>query len=121
MLNTAKILKIFFSGFGLPAYVQNCVPDNTELPYITYSLVEPEWDEQGSFFCQVWYRKNNFLALITKADQIVSAIGDGIRFDFNGGILEIFPSNPKIQTLTDEDSQRAYISLVIRAYHMPGE
>ena len=38
MTNTAKALYQFFSGFGLPAYVEYNVPDEAALPYITYRL-----------------------------------------------------------------------------------
>ena len=42
MYQTAKALKEFFSGFDLPAYSTDSVPEDVELPYITYSLAEPE-------------------------------------------------------------------------------
>ncbi len=121
MLNTAKTLKTFFSSFDIPAYADGSVPENTQLPYITYQLVEPEWDEQASLLCQVWYRKNQLTALLTKADQIVAAIAEGAVFKQDGGYVAIYPSTPLLQTLTDDDSQRVIISLSINAYHMPGD
>ena len=121
MLNTAKTLKTFFSAFSIPAYAESSVPESTQLPYITYQLIEPEWDEQASFFCQVWYRKNQLSALLTKADQIVAAIGTGKLFEQESGYLAIYPSTPLLQTLTDDDSQRVIINLSINAYHMPGQ
>ena len=51
MLDTAQALYRFFSSFGIPAFVENNVPDempvNGQLvqvqpPYITYQLREPE-------------------------------------------------------------------------------
>ena len=121
MLNTARTLKTFFGGFGIPAYTLNSVPDDTPLPYITYPLIEPEWNEQASFYCQVWYPKNRLADLLTKADQVVRAIGEEIKFEQPGGYLVIYPSTPLIQTLTDDDTQRAYINLSINAYHLPGD
>lgn len=121
MLNTAKTLKTFFSGFGLPAYTLDSVPDNVELPYISYPLTEPEWNEQTNFYCQVWYLKKNLTALITKADQILAAIGTGVTIPMSGGYLAIYPSTPQMQIRTDEQTQCAYISLALNAYHMPGE
>lgn len=121
MINTAKTLKTFFSGFDLPAYTVNNVPEETQLPYITYPLTEPEWEEQATFYCQVWYPKRKLNDLLVKADQIVAAIAHGAVFQQNGGYLAIYPSTPLIQTLTDEDSERAYINLIIRAYHQPGD
>jgi hypothetical protein len=120
VLNTAQTLKTFFSGFGIPAYAQSSVPEKTELPYITYPLVEPEWNEQATFYCQVWYRKNSLGALLAKADQIMAAIGTGIVVPMTGGYLAIYPSTPQTQIRTDDYSQSAYINLAINAYQMPG-
>jgi len=120
MINTAATLKTFFSGFGLPAYAENNVPDDLQLPYITYPLIEPEWDEQASYYCQVWYRKKQLAALLSKADQIVAAIGEGIVFEQDGGYVALYTSTPLQQMLTDDDSQRVYINLIIKAYHIPG-
>lgn len=121
MLNVAKELKTFFSSFGLPAYTLESVPDDVTLPYITYPLVEPEWDQQASFYCQIWYRKNNLQALLEKADAVVGEIGTMKKFPLSNGYLVLYPSTPLIQILTDEDSQSAYITLSLNAYHMPGE
>ena len=54
MTNTAKALYQFFSGFGIPAYVEYAPPDNAQLPYITYQLIEPDWDDGGTFYARVW-------------------------------------------------------------------
>lgn len=120
MLNTASTLKTFFSGFGLPAYTLDSVPDEVTLPYITYPLIEPEWNEQASLYCQVWFPKNRLADLLAKADQITAAIGTGVKIDKPGGYLVIYPSTPLVQILTDEYSQSAYINLAINAYQMPG-
>lgn len=121
MLNTATTLKEFLGGFGIPAYTLDSVPENVDLPYITYPLTEPEWSEQTNFYCQIWYRKNNLGALLAKADQVVEAIGTGIQIPMTGGYLAIYPSTPLMQTMTDDFAQSVYISLVINAYHMPGQ
>ena len=121
MINTAATLKTFFSGFDLPAYTLESVPDEVTLPYITYPLYEPEWNEQTSFYVQVWYPKNQLAKLLAKADQITAAIGTGKQFDQPGGYVVIYPTTPLIQILTDEETQSAYINLLINAYHMPGE
>ena len=121
MLNTAQTLKTFFGSFDLPAYTLESVPDDVLLPYITFPLTEPEWNEQTSFYCQVWYRKNQLQKLLATADEIVGAIGTGIKFTQPGGYLVIYPSTPLIQILTDESTQSAYINLSINAYHLPGD
>lgn len=120
MRNVAITLKSFFSGFGIPAYTLDSVPDNVTLPYITYPLTEPEWSGQGNFYCQVWYPKNQLADLLTKADQITAAIGQGIKIEHGAGYVVLYPATPLIQILSDDYSQSAYINLLINAYQMPG-
>ena len=120
MLNTAATLKSFFSGFDLPAYTLDSVPDTVILPYITFPLIQPEWNGQSNFYCQVWYPKNQLADLLTKADQITAAIGQGIKIEHNTGYVVIYPATPLIQVMNDDYSQSAYISLLINAYQMPG-
>ena len=121
MLKTAATLKTFFGSFDLPAYMDDSVPEYVSLPYITYPLIEPEWGEQASFYCQIWYKKKQLGNLLAKADALLKAIGEGIQFEQVGGYIVIYPSTPLIQVLTDEETDRAYINLIIRAYHIPGD
>lgn len=122
MRKTAETLKTFFSGFSIPAYTLDSVPDSVTLPYITYPLTEPEWNTQASFYCQVWYPKKQLADLLAKADAITSAIGaTGIKFDIEGGYIVIYPSSPLVQVMSDDYSQSAYIMLSINTYKMPGE
>ena len=120
MLNTAAKLKAFFSGFGLPAYTTANVPEEVELPYIAYRLVEPEWDKQADTYCQVYYPKNQLEALLTKADQIAAEIGVGIQITMPDGYLMIYPSTPLQQHMSDKYTDSVYMNLTIKAYHMPG-
>ena len=123
MIKTAQTLHQFFSGFGIPAYTTDNVPDDAQLPYLTYPLQEPEWNRQSTFYVTVYYRhKTSTLDSLTKADEIVKAIGEGIRLPFDGGLLVIWPETPLIQALPPNgDVRGAYINLAINAYHLPGE
>jgi len=121
MRATAQTLKTFFSSFGLPAYTTESVPDEVVLPYITYQLVEPEWNQQANMYAQIWYPQRQLADLLTTADQIVEAIGEGNNFDIDGGHIVIYPSTPLMQLRADEYSQSVLLTLAINAYHMPGE
>ena len=121
MISTATALQTFFSGFGIPAYVVNTIPEEAELPYLTYPLVDPEWNSPASFYAQVYYRhKTRNGPALQKADEIVRAIGEGVTIPCNGGYVTIRPQTPLIQPLVDGDIRSAYINLQINAYHMPG-
>ena len=121
MYRTAAALKTFFSGFGLPAYAADSVPDDVELPYITYSISVPEWNQKASLNAQVWDRTTSNAGIIRVADQITAAIGEnGIRIPVDGGYLIIWPETPLIQIQVDGDFRFAYINLSINSYHLPG-
>lgn len=120
MYQAAAALKTFFSGFGLPAYAVNSVPEDVELPYITYSLSVPEWNQKSSMYAQVWDRSRSNTGIITVADQITAEIGEGKTIPLEDGYLVIWPETPLIQLMVDGDFRSAYINLSINAYHMPG-
>lgn len=120
MLNTARALYEFWSGFGLPAYTTSTVPDSVSLPYITYSLVETEPLEGATHYAQVWYRTTSNAALLGKVDEILAAIGTGCRIDCEGGYVVLRPSTPIVQLMVDQDpaNRYAYINLLINCYHL---
>ena len=119
MKETAAKLKLFFSGFGLPAYTLRSVPETVTLPYIVYSIVEPRWDVPASFYAQVHYPKNMLEDLLTKADEIIAEIGEGHEITLPNGYLMIYHDNQRSIT-GDDEVQSAYIPLILRAYKQPG-
>lgn len=121
MIQVAAALKTFFSGFGFPAYAVNTVPEEVELPYITFSLSQPEWNQKASLYAQVWDRSRSNETILEMADQITAEIGEGKIIPLESGYLVIWPETPLIQLMADGDFRSAYINLSINAYHMPGE
>lgn len=122
MISTAQALYTFLSGFGIPAYTTDTVPDDAELPYLTYPLKEPEWNTKTTFYLTVYYRhRTSNLDSLTKADEIVKAIGQGIRLPCDGGYVVLWPETPLTQALPpDGDVRGAYVNLSMNAYHEHG-
>lgn len=120
MINTARALYEFWSGFELPAYTVGTVPDEAQLPYITYSLSETEPLESSTHYAQVWYRDTSNSALLAKVDEIKAALGDGVRIACDGGYVVLRPSNPLVQLMVDANPENryAYINLQINCYHV---
>ena len=121
MYKAAAALKTFFSGFGLPAYAAGSVPEDVELPYISFSLSEPDWNSKAIMHAPVWDRSRSNTLILQVADRITAAIGEGkiIPLD-SDGYLVIWPDSPLIQLMTDGDIRSAYISLQANSYHKPG-
>ena len=120
MYRAAEALKTFFSGFGLPAYQEDTVPDDVSLPYISYSVSIPEWDQKASNYVRVWARTKSNTWIIQKADHILKSIGTGKKITFAGGYLMIWPETPNVQIEVDGDVRYAYINLSINSYNLPG-
>lgn len=120
MRSTAKALKEFVGGFDLPAYALNSVPDDVQLPYLVYPVIEPEWDQKATFYIQGYFRTTSYTDVLEKADEIAREIGTGIRLEMDHGYLVIYPESPLIQTLVDGDERSFYLNLSINSYHMPG-
>lgn len=118
MTNTAKALYQFFSGFGIPAYVEYAPSDDAVLPYITYQLIEPAWNEVGTIYARVWYRSTSYTAINAKVDEIRAAVGDGISLPTRNGAVYLTPGNPFSQNMPmdgDDTLKVVYLLFNIQA------
>ena len=115
MMNTARALYLFFSGFGIPAYVENNVPDTAVLPYITYELMRPDRLRQASLRARIWYRDTSFEAITAKADAIRALIEGGHSIPVNGGALRIWPDDQFLQFQPPDEPELkiAYLSMIL--------
>ena len=118
MKDTAGALYRFFSGFGLPAYVENTVPDDAQLPYITYELREPEAGEQSSLTARVWYYDTGLAAITEKVDEIKAAVRDGASLPVENGAVWLWPDEQFCQFQPPDEPKLkiAYLMLIIGAY-----
>lgn len=120
MKQTAKALKEFVGGFGIPAYATNSVPDDVDLPYLTYPIVEPEWGKKASFYIYGWYRTTSYSDMLNMCDQIIREIGEGISISMQDGYIVLRPETPLVQFMDDEDAKAFYINLSLNSFHVPG-
>ena len=114
-MDTARALYSFFSGFGIPAYVENTVPDGAELPYITYELLKPDRLSQASFTARIWYRDTSFAAITAKADAIRRVIEGGHSIPTSDGALRIWPDNTFLQFQPPDEPELkiAYLMMIL--------
>lgn len=119
MTKTATALYNFWSSFGIPAWVEYHVPDDAEMPYITYELTDPNWKEQAAIRARVWYRDFSFERISAKLDEIKEKIGDGYTMAVDDGMIAIFTDDPFIQFQPYEDEtgvKVAYLSCILNAF-----
>lgn len=127
----AATLHAFYSGFGVPAYPENHVPEKDENggeiqpPYITYTIVCPPWREAAVHQARVWTRSESFLKAAELTDRVLEAIGDGVTLDAVGGkgYVTLDPGSPlaQVQPMDEPLYKVAYINLVLGAITARGE
>lgn len=115
MTETATALYSFFSGFGIPAYLSDNIPDNVVMPYITYDLVDPPPLSREMLNASVWYRDSSVMAVSAKADEIKAAIGTGRSLKTASGSVILKSGNPFCQLRNDpnRETKRAYLTMYL--------
>lgn len=98
MAALARMLQAFWAGFGLDAYPEENVPSDVQFPYITYSIVMPDFYANALHQARVWYRTTSYGAILAKVDEIKRAIGpEGVRLQSDDGLLVLRPSGTEAQ------------------------
>ena len=114
-------IQAFWSSFGLPAYDENTVPQNAQLPYITYSAATGALDDVLLLSASIWYQDPSWTAISQKASEIEEAITRmgplSLTTNSGGtssghGYLWIVKGSPFAQRMSDEDDsiRRIYIN-----------
>ena len=105
----------FWSGFGIDAYEENSVPDDAEMPYITYAPQTGSIDDPVILTGSIWYRSTSWKNVSRKAQEIAEATGRGYYINkVDGGYLMITQGSPFSQHIPDPSDdmiRRIYINL----------
>lgn len=118
-MDKAQSLHSFWSSFDIPAYDTSTVPDEAELPYITYDVATDHIDRQVQMTASLWYRSTSWTEISRKADEIAQTIGDGGKtLKVDGGYIYIFLGSPFAQRMADEDEAIRRIYLMINAEYL---
>lgn len=118
MVDTATALKAFYESFDLPAYTTDNVPDDIEMPYLTYSFVDADWDQPMTHYCMIYMRTRRNIELLTKAKEIKDAIGTGKIIPCGNGYIVLHYENSELMTDgNDPDVRSVYINMQIDILH----
>lgn len=91
----------FFSGFDIPAYPEDFIPEKAALPYLTVLPVFPKsWGETAQFHARLWYPSDEGkLPILRETDLIRSALGDGLTIECEGGAILLCAGAPWAQSM----------------------
>lgn len=90
-MNKYQALHKFWNSFGWKAYDENTVPDNAELPYITYEAAAGSLGSELPLSASLWQRSTSWNEISEKAIEIERKIKENghltVRID--NGLLYI--------------------------------
>ena len=116
-MNKSQALYNFWSGFKLPAYDENSVPDDVALPYITYSDITDSLGNVVQLSASIWDRSNSWERISLKADEVAEKIGkNGYHIiTIDGGYVWLTKGTPFAQRMGDPDKEIKRIYLNVQA------
>ena len=99
----------------MTAYDETTVPDDAQLPYITYTVLTGALDNTLLLNGNLWYRDTSWKDISQKADLIAETIGYGYKIiPFDDGYLYITRGQPFAQRMSEPSDtmiRRIYINL----------
>ena len=114
-MTKSQAIQNFWSGFGLMAYDEYAVPDDVQMPYITYGVSTDSLDRPINLHASLWYRTNSWRDISDKSDEIAEAITkmNPPSIELNEGRLYLAKGSPFAQRMADEDDavRRIYINI----------
>lgn len=103
-MDKSQSIHEFWSQFGLVAYDENTVPDDAEMPYITYNISIGSLGDIIFLSGSLWYRSTSWREITKKADDIEATIknnGYYIADIENRGHAFITAGSPFYQRMSD--------------------
>ena len=66
--------KVYWSSFGFPAYEELTVPENAQMPYITYQAVNGQLGGIMNASASLYYQGKSWTAIMQEVGQMEKAI-----------------------------------------------
>lgn len=107
MMDKIQALHNFWSSFNLTAYDENSVPDDAQLPYITYEVSSDDFGNTLAQTASLWYRSTSWADITRKEQQISNYITKGgLIYPYDGGALWIQKASPWAQRMSDPSDDK---------------
>ena len=119
-MDAEQAIHSFWSSFGLTAYDENSVPDDAQMPYITYSVEYDSFDYSVSLSASLWYQTTSWTIPTAKAHEIRNYITlGGVTIPTDNGVIWIKRGSPFYQRMGDveRDVKRIYFNIEAEYIH----
>lgn len=106
MTGLKTVLYTFWSQFGVPAYLSDCVPDDAVLPYITYEVTQPGFNGEAVLTAFNWHPRgaDGNVARSALMDDIATAIPiGGLLLAVDDGYIILYRNDAGFQQDWQDD------------------
>lgn len=115
-MDKQQALQSFWGSFGLPAYEENTVDKDAEMPYITYNVITDNYENTVTLNASLWYYSKSWKGI----DTMANAIGDYLARDrviikIDGGYFWVKKGTPFSQHVADTNDMVRRVRLTVEA------
>lgn len=105
-MNKIQALHAFWSSFKLKAYDETSVPDDAQLPYITYEVSSDDFGNKVAQTASIWYRSSSWEDITRKEQEISKYITKGGRMiPYDDGAMWVCQASPWAQRMSDPSDE----------------
>lgn len=104
-MDKSQAIYNFWNSFGIPAYDAYTVPDDAQMPYITYEESTASFDQPISLTGTIWYHSTSWKSISEKASEIAWATARGYVQEVDDGYLYIVQGTPFSQRRADASDE----------------
>lgn len=103
-MNKYQALYEFYSGFDIPAYEENSVPENAKLPYLTYEIMTAEFDmENIAMSCQIYFKSDSLMKINALTERLYNKLDGGCKLKCDTGYIILYRGRPFAQNRPSGD------------------
>lgn len=115
MTDIFESIYAFLSQIGIPVYPENGIPSDAVLPYMTWTPIQTNWDEDSIMSVRIWDRSTNYKRLAALVDKLGEALKDDTTLKTGTGYIYLYRGTPfaQPQPLQDTDVKVMYINIGI--------
>lgn len=125
MMDIAKTLSLFWQQFDVPAYFDDLVPDDAELPYITFNVKTGNLNGNTILTAFNWHKNTlgGNLERTELLDKIATAIPvGGLLLTAENGYFFVYRNDVDFQSYWQDEENRAVIggrtSYIVQCYNL---
>ena len=117
-MDKGQAVQWFWSRFELDAYDQYTVPEDAQMPYITYSFAMDKMDNIVLLNGSLWYRSTSWRDITQKAEEIGRYLNMYNIIPLDEGYLYLYRGTPFAQRMADEDTDVRRIYFNVNAEYL---